>query len=131
MPSMRQFLQTGRLGEIQLGLRPEQVIGILGAPEDQTAKRRPLRLLRYGAVEFGFLLIPQTTDSRLVSTAIYFNDLDRVIPPSLRPTDWLPTNSTNELEFHQFLNEAGIEVHSSVHGQQEYIILVSGASIVF
>jgi hypothetical protein len=131
MPSMREFLQSGRLGEVQLGLRRDRVMDILGAPEDQTARRRPLQLLRYGAVEFGFIPVPETTDSRLVSTALYFHDPDRLIPPPLRPTDWLPTHATSAQQFRQFLNEAGIEANCSIQGQEAYLILSSGASVVF
>lgn len=131
MPSMSDFLRTGRLGDIQLGLRPDQVISILGDPDGRTAKRRPVELLRYGAVEFGFVPVPDTADSRLVSIAIYFSDPSRLIPPPLRPTDWMPTNATDKQQFCQFLNEVGIEVQSRAEGQQEYLTLFSGASVVF
>lgn|GEM_PF-3685625 len=131
MPLIRDFLQTGRLGEIQLGLRPDQVIGILGAPDDQSVKKRPVHILRYGAVQFSFVAVPDTKDSRLASVAIYFDDADRPIPPPLSPTDWLPTGNTTEQQFRQFLDQVEIHVHSSVQGEQEYLILDSGASIVF
>lgn len=131
MPLMRDFLQTGHLGEIQLGLRPDQVIAILGDPEDQSVKKRPVQILRYGAVQFSFVAIPDTEDSRMASVAIYFDDTDRLIPPPLSPTDWLPTGNTTEQQFRQFLEQTGMQVHSSVQGEQAYLIIASGASVVF
>lgn len=131
MPLMREFLESGRLGEVQPGLRPEQVIALLGEPEDRTPRKRPLQILRYGAVEFAFMPVPQTTDSRLVSTSIYFYDPHRPIPPALCPTDWLPTHATSGQQFRQFLEDSGMQVHSRVEGQQESLILSSGASVAF
>jgi|SRR5579884_711217 len=131
MTSMREFLQTGRLGEVQPGLGPQQVTERLGPPEDQSVKRRPVQLFRYGAVEFAFMVVPGTADSRMVAVAIYFQDPDRAIPPPLRPTDWVPTGATTEQEFREFLEKSAIEAHASSEGEQAYLTLDSGASIVF
>jgi hypothetical protein len=131
MLSMRDFLQRGHLGQVQLGLRPEQVIAILGDPDARTAKRRPLQLLRYGAVEFGFIPVPGTTDSRMVSVAVYFSDPDRRIPQLLRPDDWLPTSTPSQQDFREFLERTGIDAHFSAQGEQEYLTLDSGARVVF
>lgn len=128
---MREFLECGRLGEVRLGVRPEQVIAILGDPEDRSAKRRPVQLLRYGAVEFAFAPVPHTTDSRMVAVAIYFNDPDRTIPAPLCPTDWNPLCTTTEYEFRRFLDESGVSDYSSIHAEQDHLVLDSGASIVF
>lgn len=131
MVLMSEFLTSGRLGEVQLGLRPEQVTDVLGPADEQSTRRRPLLLLRYGAVELAFLHIPDTDDSRLVCAAIHFDQPDREVPQRLRPTDWMPTSRTTEAEFRRFLAGTGVPVHSSVRGEQEHLILASGANAVF
>lgn len=131
MSSMREFLTSGRLGDVQLGLRPEQVFEILGAANDHSARRRPVQVLRYGAVEFAFKPVPGTGDARLVSTAIHFHDPGREVPPALRPGDWLPSNETTADEFRRRLDEAGLAAHRDARGGQETLALDSGASAVF
>jgi hypothetical protein len=131
MPTIREFLTHGRLGDLQLGLRPEQVARILGDPDDRSVRPRPITLLRFGAAELAFKNIPGTSDSRLVSISLSFDRADRDIPMVLRPTDWLPTGETTEQEFQRFLETSGIPPHSRIAGDQECLILLSGASAAF
>jgi hypothetical protein len=131
MPTIREFLTSGQLGEVRLGLRPEQVTRILGEPDDHSVRRRPISLLRFGAVEFAFKHIPDTADSRLVSIAVHFDRADRNIPALVRPTDWLPTSETTEQEFRGFLEASCIQLHSIIAGDDECLILLSGASAAF
>jgi hypothetical protein len=86
MPLMREFLTNGCLGEVQLGLTPEQVTSALGPADDQSTAHRPVYLLRYGAVEFSFTNISDAQE-RLVRIAMYFNRPSREMPALLRPTD--------------------------------------------
>ncbi len=131
MASMRDFLMAGHLGKVQLGLRPEQVIGFLGEPEDRSVQRRPVYLLQYGAMEFAFKPVPASKDSRLVSIAMHFQGPKLDIPSSLRPSDWEPTCETTEREFRTFAESAGIDVHSTVQGEMKHLVLSSGASAAF
>ena len=55
--SLRQFLQTGCLGELRTGLPPEEVRGLLGEPDDVggTSRKYPRPCIYvYGAVELYF-----------------------------------------------------------------------------
>ena len=131
MATMCEFLTSGRLGTVQLGLRPEQVTQILGEPDDRSARSRPVLLLRYGSVELAFKPVPDSADSRLASVAVHFADPDRDVPPALRPTDWVPTHDTDEGELARFLQQESIQAHSRVDGEQSHLILATGASAAF
>ena len=131
MVTMREFLTSGRLGAVQLGLRPEQVTQLLGQPDDRSARSRPVLLLRYGSVELAFMPVPDTADSTLASVAVHFAHPDRDVPPALRPTDWVPTHDTDEDQLRRFLQQAGIEAHSRADGEQSHLILQTGATATF
>lgn len=131
MASILEFLTSGRLGGVHLGLRPEQVTGLLGPADDQSVRRKPVYILRYGAVEFAFKPLPDSRDSELISTAIYFAQPGREMPPTLRPADRLLSKETTGREFRQFLEQEGIAVRSEGQSDEEYLTLDSGASVVF
>jgi hypothetical protein len=131
MASMLEFLTSGRLGEVQLGAGLEKLTDILGEPDDRSVRRRPISILRYGAVEFAFQPIGGSGDSTLASIAVYFDRPDRGIHGVLRPTDWLPTRDTSQEEFSSFLVSSGIRAESTAGGHEESLILFPGGSAAF
>ena len=130
MSAWREFLTTGRLGQIKAGLAPEQVEAVLGPPDDRSVKRKPVHLLRYGGVEFAFRAIPGSRESKLASIAIYFHPPGREIPEKLRPSDRGLSHGASAADIHQLLDSAALSACSTIDGEQEYLTLDSGASIV-
>src|SRR5438067_1149021 len=99
MAKLREFLSEGKIGDVRLGMLPETIEKHLGPADDRSVKRRPVEILKVGSVEFVFKHIPNTNDSRLIATAIYFDIPDRRLPHSLVFEDWAPTADTTEAEF--------------------------------
>jgi hypothetical protein len=131
MARFRELLSEGKIGDVRIGMRPETVEQYLGAPDDRSVKKRPVEILKFGSIELAFKHIPDTNDSRLIAIAIYFSIPKRSLPPSVVFEDWTPTADTTEADFRDFLNSAGMRIHSNVDGENKYLVLDSGASIVF
>jgi len=131
MATFQEFLTSGKIGEVQLGMRPEVVEQRLGLPDDRSVKRHPVEILRFGSLELAFKTVPQTDDTRLISVAIYFNRPKQQLPAALKFDDWTPTDATTEAEFRQFIASTGLDVHSKVDGQYTHLVLNSGGSIAF
>lgn len=130
MPLFIDFLTSGRLGAVQLGVLPERVSTLLGPADDESLRQKPVYVMRYGAVDFTFAQVPDTTDFRLAGTAIRFAS-QRPLPEVLRPSDWFPTDQTTEAEFRAYLAQANLPVEYSVDGEQATLILGTGATITF
>lgn len=131
MVKFRELLSEGKLGEVRVGMLPETIEQLLGPADDRSVKSRPVEILKFGSLELAFKFIPGTNDSRLIAIAIYFSIPDRVLPSSVVFEDWTPTGGTTEADFRNFLGSAGLGVHSKVDGENKYLVLESGASIVF
>lgn len=131
MALFREFLTEGKLGDVRLGVRPETVEQFLGTPDDRSVKSQPVELLKFGSVELAFKHIPETSDSRLVSIAIYFFDPERKLPARIMFNDWTPTSETTEAQFRQFLDSTSLKAQSREDGESKNLVLPSGASIVF
>jgi hypothetical protein len=129
MATMREFLSTGKLGEIRLGMTPEQVAAALGPADAHSPRRRPVYLVKYGAVELAFK--PMGEPLTLASIAVHFGASEREIPAALRPADWVPTGGTSVDEFRRFVAETGIAMHADVWEEQETLLLDTGATAVF
>lgn len=131
MAKFRELLSEGRIGNVRIGMRPEIVEQYLGAPDDRSVNRRPIEMLKFCSIELAFKFVPDTNDSRLIAIAIYFSLPKRQLPPSVVFEDWTPTAETTEAEFRDFVQSAGMQIHTRVDGENKNLILDSGASIVF
>lgn len=131
MAKLQDFLTNGQIGEIRLGMRPEQVQSIWGPAPGQSVQHRPVKILRYGSVELGFGPIAGTEDSRLASVAIYFFDSLRTLPAGVTFEDWVPTQNTSEADFHRFLDSIKLAAHTRVDGENTNLMLETGTSVVF
>jgi hypothetical protein len=94
-------------------------------------QRHPTEILRYGSLELVFKTVPDSDDTRLIATVIYFGRPNQQLPADARFDDWSPTEATTEAEFRDFVGAAGLQVHSKVEGQYTQLVLDSGASAVF
>jgi len=133
MARFRELLSEGLIGDIRIGMLPETVEQHLGPPDDLSVKKRPVEIFKYGSIELAFKHAPGTNESRLVAIAIYFSMPNRRLPASVAFDDWTPTSDSTEADFRNFLDSAGMQIHSRVDGDGEntYLVLDSGASIAF
>ena len=131
MAQFRELLSEGKIGDVRFGIRRETVEQYLGAPDDRSVKERPIEILKFGSIELAFKHVPDAKDSRLISIAIYFSIPKRSLPPGIVFEDWMPTGDTTEADFRDFFHSAGMQVHSTADGENSYLVLDSGASIVF
>jgi hypothetical protein len=131
MAKLEDFLTKGQIGEIHLGMRPEQVESQWGSASDRSVQRRPVEIAKHGAVELAFGVLPGTNDSRLISGSIYFFNPKRKLPAGLVFEDWFPTQSTSEADFRRFLESIKLTADSRVDGENTNLLLETGASVVF
>ena len=131
MASLRDFLLKGRLGPVELGMRPEQVEQELGPAEDHSVSTRPVQILKFGSVEVAFKTVPGTDDQRSIAMGVYFGIPGRDLPPRIDFEDWNATENTTEEDARRFLAQAGIGVHSRVDGEIRNLILDPGSSMAF
>lgn len=132
MATMQEFLTSGRLGDIMLGIATNRAQQILGPPEDRSVRRTPVEILRYGALELTFRREPTAADSNLVAMALYFWDAGRSLPAPVLPTDWIPQHNTLEQELVNFLAEIESTPQSVVtRDNDRYFALPSGVKVVF
>ncbi|HEY0007347.1 MAG TPA: hypothetical protein VGB55_01375 [Tepidisphaeraceae bacterium] len=131
MASFREFLIEGKLGSVQLGMTPESVEREWGTAQDRSVKRRPVEILKFGAIELTFKQVPDTDDTRLVAASLYFYDERRRFPEHITFLDWLPNANTTETEFSSFLAKASLSVHSRVDGEYAHLVVDTGASATF
>src|SRR5437588_3306016 len=116
MATLREFLSSGTLGAIKMGMRPQMVEQLWGPPDDRSVQRHPTEILRYGSLELVFKTVPDTDDMRLVAVAIYFGRPDQQLPAGAGFEDRSLTDTTTEAEFRDFAAAAALEVHSKVEG---------------
>src|SRR5262249_3349503 len=93
-PTLKEFLQTGRLGSLVFGATEEDARQILGHPEDTSVnkKNRPL-IWKYGSLQLHF-------DQGLLNfIGLYFSDHEFRLPAGLSLVGWMPTSTTSLNEF--------------------------------
>jgi hypothetical protein len=124
----REFLKTGRLGELTIGSPKSQVLKILGEPEDRTNARQKPQIWKYGNLQIAFL-----KDS-VVLIGIYFSEYETSLPESLRIEEDIPSYKTHLNEFKQYLLREGISFEQNaelIADNQVCILLESGIQIFF
>ena len=131
MAILREFLSSGTIGPVKLGMLPQSVEQFWGPPDDRSVQRHPIEILRYGSLELVFKTDPERDDARLVSVAIYFAKTHQQLPRGATFEDFTPNAETTENELRSFVASAGLHMHSKVEGQYNHLVLDSGASVVF
>src|SRR5262245_13765908 len=105
MATLANFLMTGQLGPIALGITPLEAMSLLGDADDTSRKSNPL-ILRYGPLQLTFVKQGKVRESRLTQLGLYFQPpAVEPLPEVVRPTDWSPDGAPLEREFRAFLHE--------------------------
>lgn len=107
MPLLREFLESGKLGPIAIGLSPVEVQHILGDPWDVGGTSKD-RLWKYGAVQLGFHRDNATRTEALCFIGLYFRSGSLDLPEAIAPEGWFPSRRTTKGDFIRYLEEQGI-----------------------
>jgi hypothetical protein len=131
MGTLKQFLQTGDLGPIHPGMSEEEVIDLLGPPQDRSVSKHP-QILKYGGLQLTFLRRPEAADRVLAHIGLYYGPSTEPFPEATRPADFAGTSETTISQVREFLAQVGLEEYAADEGEDtNYLILPSGARITF
>ena len=131
MTTLEQFLKTGQLGPLVLGMPPFEVASILGEPQEQSRKNNPL-LLKYGCLQLTFWKQADQRRSQLREVAIYCQPNNRPLPDPVQMTDWDPCGALTEASFWSFLNNIRYLPAETIDGESgKELILPSGVRVSF
>lgn len=102
--SMKEFLETGKLGSLAFGLSRDAVRTVLGPPEDFSDPGKKKRVIwKYGSLQLHF-----DRDS-LCFLGLYFRGEEFRLPKGISVEGWVPSGHTTLEEFQQYL--AGSRIH--------------------
>jgi hypothetical protein len=133
--SLGSFLETGKLGEVGLGSGLNDVLALLGDPDDQSKKSNPL-VLRYGLFGFSFVRRPgekwlflseisfvlsETTDESAIVTKC--DQIERVQAELLE-------HVTLAL-FDRFVSSLDLSVSRELVGHNVVLVFPSGIRVTF
>jgi hypothetical protein len=128
-PTLEQFVKSGQLGPLVLGMRPDEVHVVLGEPTERSRKTNPL-VLKYGPLELTFWGA-KARAPHLVRLSLEVDDL-HALPQQLRPGDWALTRRRSLDDFLAFLNSVGATPLDVLRGADESVVLMpSGARASF
>jgi hypothetical protein len=131
MTNLTEFLKTGRLETIAVGMSREEVKAVLGEPQDASVHKYPL-IWKYGGLQLIFDRAPDDSRLFLASITLYFHEEAENIPEAFAPIDWVPTAGTTFQVFRAHLDENEIRVFGGVtSGPHKHLVLESGVRITF
>lgn len=127
--SLKDFLTSGHLGAITLGMTQEEVRDVLGEPEAMSLPDlEPAVIWKYGSLEVTFF-----PEEGLHLIAFKLNDVLR-LPRTLTVLGYMPTPRTSLQEFRDYLHTNGIDCHlypALTFDWQVGLIVGIGATVVF
>jgi hypothetical protein len=131
MATLDQFLRTGDLDPIHVGMNRDEVLGILGLPGDESVSRHP-QILKYGGLQVTLFKPAGSPDYQLSQIGLYYSPAWEAIPEIVRPVDFTATPATTPALMREFLDSTGLQVHSTVKSDcVEHFILPGGSRITF
>ncbi len=131
MATLEEFMRTGHLGPVILGMQPNDVIAAIGEPDGVSRKSNPL-LMMYGCVQLTFWKSAKDAKSELREIAIDFQRCSEPLPTSLHFTDWKSTDSPTEKELRDLVHEIGyLPVHQSEGANGKELVFASGVTARF
>jgi len=131
MPLFEEFLRTGHLGPVILGMTPTDVMIAIGDPQDTSKKSNPLQL-KYGCAQLSFWKAPNHRTHHLREIAITYQPEFEPLPETLVFTDWNPTEPPTELQFRSFMHKIGyLPVHLVEGPSGSQLVFLSGVTALF
>lgn len=112
MATLEEFLRTGHLGPVVLGMTPTDVMTTVGDPQGTSRKSNPLQL-KYGSAQLSFWKAPKDKSLHLREIAITYQPDFEPLPATLTFLDWNPPQPPTEQLFKSFIYYIGyLPVHS-------------------
>lgn len=129
MATLAEFLRTGHLGPVILGMTPADVITLVGDPDQTSRKSNPLHL-KYGAAEFFFWQTPHEPGHVLRKIAVFFAPKFEKLPTPIAFTDWVRSKAPSEREFKAFIKKMGYLPVQQVKGpDSSRLLFLSGVAV--
>lgn len=91
------FIKTGEVGLISLGMEIGEIKNILGEPDD-IAKFKKELILKYGSMQLYFYKNSTMNSAILRSIFIYFDDEQFKLPSKINISGWIPNKNTSAKE---------------------------------
>jgi hypothetical protein len=128
--SFSNFLRTGQLGPLTLGMDPSAVELQLGAPDARSRKNKPL-LMKYGPLELTFWSL-RSQPLQLTQIQMSFINNLQGLPRALRFDDLMPNAVRYIDDFSRFVEQIGVWPEETLRGDHESsIVLPSGVRASF
>jgi hypothetical protein len=130
MATLEEFIQTGHLGPLILGLSPNDVMAELGDPDEISRKTNPL-ILKYGCVELTFWK-PRDAGHNLREITIDFGSLREPLSPAIEFSDWKLSEAPTERQFRDFVRQIdSLPIRSSERAMSRELVFDSGVTARF
>lgn len=131
MATLEDFLRTGHLGPVILGITPNDVMTALGEPTHTSMKSNPLQL-KYGSVQLSFWKTSNRRKHELREIAIIYQPQFESLPHTLEFTDWNPAEPPTQMDFSFFLHTINYLPVHQVQGPHDLkMSFLSGVTALF
>lgn len=130
MNTLEEFFRTGRLGPITLGIGPQEVMNVLGDPDDVSRKSNPLQL-RYGCVLLLFWKSSSHTALQLTEILISYQQEFRPFPDALALADWDIKRAPSKQDLESYLVKIHLEPAMIIDGlHSKRLLFPSGVTVL-
>lgn len=133
MATLAQFLKTGSLGPVVLGMNPFEVVEQIGDPDEESQKKNPLTL-KYGSLQLVFWR-HGSSKSQLRDIILNFLPKFERLPPPVALKDFRPgrpDDKPTESYFRKFIRQSGnFPVHLTEHESGRQMVFLSGVVVDF
>lgn len=99
---IEEFLKTGKIGELRLGLSEGEVRRILGEPTDYSEGGRKNQLWKYDSLQIAF------ANGSVCSLALYFSDGVVTFPDKLLEEVRVPNEKTSVAGIEKLVSDIGL-----------------------
>jgi hypothetical protein len=131
MATLEEFLRTGHLGPLIMGISPMDVMTALGEADSVSRKSNPL-LLEYGGVHLAFLRNTNARKHELREIVLDFENFSEPLPPLLELTDWKLSDPPTERRFRDFMHTIGyLPIHDGEGATWRELVFPSGVTARF
>jgi hypothetical protein len=120
------FARTGAFGSLGLGASRDEVVSVLGEPDDADASTGGERILRYGDIEFHF--------ANRILQIVFVERLDAISGGRVALDGWSLSSSSTLSEVSDFLTRLEIETELSDYAPEPHssqLRTVGGVVLVF
>jgi hypothetical protein len=131
MGILSDFIRTGSIGPVVLGISPFEATSLLGEPDEESQKKNPLTI-KYGPLQLVFWKHSTEGKSLLREIDLAFDEDLKGLPSIIALNDFTPNGQTSERHFRDFMHEQGcMPVHMVESDGRRQLIFLSGVVVTF